>query len=51
MLDFKNQDSGSIPTRGNILLVGYWFSHRKNSDANIGTIAILVHFEKNSIEF
>ena len=37
---------GSIPTAGNILSLDFLFSCSKASDANIGIIAILVHFEK-----
>ena len=37
---------GSIPTGGNIFHWIYLFSHSKDSAANIGIIAILVHFEK-----
>ena len=36
---------------GNILLLEFLFSHSKDSDANIGIIAILVLFEKNSYGF
>ena len=32
-------------------LLDFFFSYSKDSDANIGMIAILVHFEKNSIGF
>ena len=39
---------GSIPTGGNICHWIFLFSHSKASDANIGIIAILVHFEKTS---
>ena len=42
------RDPGSIPTGGNICRWIFLFSHSKASDANIGIIAILVHFEKNS---
>ena len=37
---------GSIPTGSNIFLWIILFSHSKASAANIGIIAILVHFEK-----
>ena len=38
---------GSIPIGGNILLLDlFLFSRCKTSDANIGLIAILMHFEK-----
>ena len=40
---------GSIPTRGNIFHWIFLFSRSKVSAADIGIIAILVHFEKNSI--
>ena len=40
---------GSIPTRGNIFHWIFLFSRGKASAANIGIIAILLHFEKNSI--
>ena len=43
MLDFETQASGSIPTRGTILLLGFLFSSSKGFDANIRIIAILVH--------
>ena len=36
----------SIPTGGNIFHWIFLFSHSKASDASIGIIAILVHFEK-----
>ena len=48
MLDLETWVSGSILTGGNILLLEFFFSRSKDSDANIGIIAILVHFEKNS---
>ena len=38
----------SIPTGGNIFHYFFLFSGSKASDANIGIIAILVHFEKKS---
>ena len=37
---------GSIPNRGNIFHWIFLFSRGKTSVANIGIIAILVHFEK-----
>ena len=37
---------GSIPTGGNIFHWIFLFSYSKASAANIGIIAILVHFEK-----
>ena len=37
---------GSIPTGGNIFHWIFLFSRSKHSAANIGIIAILVHFEK-----
>ena len=41
--------SSPILTWGNILLLDFFlFSCSKDSDVNIGIIAILVHFEKNS---
>ena len=40
MLDL--QASGSIPTRGNILLPDFLFSRSKESDANIGIIVNFV---------
>ena len=44
MLDFEAWASGSIPTRGNILLMDFFlFSHSKASDANIGIIANVVY--------
>ena len=39
---------GSILTGGTILLLDFLFSRNKASDANIGIIVNLVHFEKNS---
>ena len=39
---------GSIPTGGNSFYWIFFLSRSKASDANIGIIAILVHFEKNS---
>ena len=41
---------GSIPTEGNIFHRIFWFSHNSVSPANIGIIAILVHFEKKFIK-
>ena len=38
--------SDSIHTRGNIVHWNFLFSRSKVSAANIGIIAILVHFEK-----
>ena len=49
-LDLESKGLGSIPTGGNILLVDFLLSRSKDSDANIGIIAILVHFKKNSVE-
>ena len=40
---------GSITTGGNIFQWIFLFSHSKASVANIGIIAILVHFEKTLI--
>ena len=40
---------GSIPSGGNILLLDFLFSRNKVSAANIGIIAILVHFEKSLV--
>ena len=39
---------GSIHNGANILSLDSLFSHSKASDANIGIIAILLHFEKKS---
>ena len=50
MLDLESWASGSILTGGNILLLEYLFACRKDSDANIGIIAILVHFEKTLLQ-
>ena len=45
------RDPGSIPTWGvNIFHWIFLFSRCKTSAVNIGIIAILVHFEKNSID-
>ena len=46
MLGLESWASGSILTGGNILLLEFSFSYSKYSEANIGIIAILVHFEK-----
>ena len=46
MLDLEFWASGSILTVGNILLLEFSFSRSKDSGANIGIIAILVHFQK-----
>ena len=40
---------GSIPIGGNIFHWILLFSCSKASDANIGIIAILVHFEKKTL--
>ena len=51
VLDLESEvkrSPGSIPTRGNIFHWIFLFSRRKVSAANIGIIAILVHFEKSS---
>ena len=43
MLDLESWASGSIPTRGNILLLIFFlFSRSKASDVNIGIIANFV---------
>ena len=45
VLDFESEvmrGLGSIPTRGNILLLDFLFSHSKASDASIGIIANVV---------
>ena len=43
MLDLESLASGSIPTRGNILLLNFFlFSCSKASDVNIGIIANFV---------
>ena len=52
MLDLESEPMrgpASIPTGGNIVHLIFLFSRSKVSDANIGIIAILVHFGKNSI--
>ena len=50
MLDLQSWASGSILTGGNILLLEFLFSRSKDSDDDIGIIAILVHFEKTLIQ-
>ena len=43
---------GSIPTRGNIIhWIFFLLSRNKTSDANIGIIVILVHFEKTLLSY
>ena len=42
MLDLESWASGSIPTRGNILLLIFLFSRSKASDVNIGIMANFV---------
>ena len=49
MLDLESWAIGSILTWGNILLLEFLFSRSKDSDANIGIIAILVNFEKTLV--
>ena len=51
MLILESWASGSILTVGNILLLKFLLPRSEDSDANIGIIAILVHFEKNSIDY
>ena len=45
MFDLETWASGSIPNRGNILLMDFFvlFSRSKASDANIGIIANVVY--------
>ena len=49
MLDFETWASGSIPTRGNILLPDFLFSYSETSDTNIGIIANVVYLWKTRI--
>ena len=52
MLDLESEvmrGLGSIPTEGNIFHWIFLVSRIKASDANIGIVAILVHFEKTLI--
>ena len=46
MLDLGSEVQWFNTHWGNILLVEFLFSRNKASDANIGIIDILVHFEK-----
>ena len=47
MLELESEGLGSIPTRGNILLLKFLFSRSNDSDANIGIIANFIQFVKN----
>ena len=52
MLDLESEvmrGQGSIPTGGNIFHWSFLFSQSKASAANIGIIAILVHFGKTLV--
>ena len=51
MLDLESEVQWFKTHSGNILLLEFLFSRNKASDANIGIIAILVHFEKTLGKF
>ena len=46
MLDLESEVQWFNIDWGSILYLNFLFSRNKSSDANIGIIAILVHFEK-----
>ena len=50
MLDLRSEVQWFKTHWGNILLLEFLFSRNKASDANIGIIAILVHFEKTLLK-